>query len=113
MATHQRMLPADYIAIGGFALMLALAIVAFVLLVDDAWATECPNPGEPCKVIVLTPQEEQMLMNKNGVLDTAQAARFIDLGNIVSYFREKIAHAPAGDMKPAPKAEDKPADQKP
>ena len=39
----------------------------------------CP-PGTPsCKVLILTPQEEQILTAPNGILATAEQARFLDL----------------------------------
>lgn len=62
--------------------------------------TECQTAT--CKVLILTPDEEKVLVGQNGILDTAAAARALDLGNIVSYFRTKVATAPAGDPKPAP-----------
>lgn len=60
---------------------------------------KCPTPGEPCKVLLLSPQEEQMLMTKNGILDTAAQARAIDLGQFSVYLKTRIAGAPAGEVK--------------
>lgn len=68
----------------------------------EAATTQCPNPGEPCKIVTISPQEEQLLIKQGGILDTAQAGRYIDLGNIVAYFRMKLANAPAGEVKPKP-----------
>jgi hypothetical protein len=72
-------------------------------------AETCPNPGEQCKVITLTPQEEQMLVKQGGVLDSAAAGRYLDLANVVTYFRVKLMQAPAGEVKPAPAAVPAPA----
>jgi hypothetical protein len=65
-------------------------------------AETCPNG--PCKVITLTQQEEQALTGPNMVLDAAEFARRMDLGQVVAYFRKKIAEAPPGE---APKQEPK------
>ena len=66
-------------------------------------ATECPTPGEPCKVVILSPQEEKALTGQNGVLDTAAQGRLIELSGVAVYFKQKILTAPAGDMKPIEK----------
>lgn len=64
----------------------------------------CPSP-EPCQVLVLTETEIKVLTQDNGILATAAQARNLDLGQFVSYFRQKIALAPAG--KSAPKVDEK------
>ena len=60
---------------------------------------KCPDPGVKCKILYLTEQEEQMLMTKNGILDTAAQARAIDLGQFSVYLKTRIAGAPAGEVK--------------
>jgi hypothetical protein len=69
---------------------------------------QCPTPGEKCKVLFLNDQEEQMLMTKNGILDTAAQARSLDLGQFAVYLKTRIAAAPAGEVR---KDESKPADK--
>jgi hypothetical protein len=93
------------------------SLLASALFPVMANATDCPPDVKSCKVLVLTPDEEAALVNPRGVLDTAQAARNLDLANIVAYFRNKIATAPAGTViatapagnvpPPEPKKEDK------
>jgi hypothetical protein len=61
----------------------------------------CPVPGESCKILLLSPTEEKMLMITNGILDTAAQARALDLGQISVYLKTRIASAPAGEIKPA------------
>lgn len=70
----------------------------------DVSGVQCPapTPGSPsatCKVITLTPLEEQALVGERGILDTAQQGRPLDLTGAVTYFREKIKQASEG--KPA------------
>ncbi len=77
-------------------------------MVTLSQAVECPVPGEKCKVLFLSAEEENLFIGKNGILDTAAQARAIDLGGIVVYLRQKLQAAPAGDVKevpPAPKAD--------
>ncbi len=75
-------------------------------------AEQCPDVGVPCKVLYLNASEEQMLMTKNGILDTAAQARSLDLGQFAVYLKTRIAAAPAGEVrkdesKPEPAKEDK------
>jgi hypothetical protein len=60
----------------------------------------CPTPGEKCKVLFLTEAEERLLTGQNGILDTAAQARSLDLGQFAVYFKQKLATAPAGEVKP-------------
>lgn len=83
-------------------LLLPLVLLPTVAFAEPDTRTACATA---CKVIVLTADEEKVLTGQNGILDTAAAARALDLGQLVSYFRTKIANAPAGDT---PKAQDKP-----
>jgi hypothetical protein len=67
-----------------------------------ALAIECPAGAASCKVLVLTPQEEQILVQPQGILPTAAEARKIDFGGAVQYFLQRIKDAPAGEVpKPA------------
>ena len=62
----------------------------------------CPVPGESCKILLLSPTEEKMLMITNGILDTAAQARALDLGQISVYLKTRIASAPSGQIRPTP-----------
>ncbi len=92
----------------------AIAYLLIIGAIRQAFSTECPNPGQPCKVLTITPDEERLLVGTPtsiGILPTAAQARQLDLGNYVAYFLQKISSAPAGDVKPKPeeKKDDKPA----
>lgn len=89
-------------AIGGLA---AYAFAAHAQMIAPPIDIPCPN-DEPCKVLVLTQSELNVLVQDNGILATAAQARNLDLGQIVSYFRQKIALASAG--KNAPKVSTEP-----
>lgn len=89
---------------GRLLLIGVFVIAAGHLLPRCANATDCPANAPSCKVITLTPDEEQVLIQPRGILDTAAQARQIDLANLVAYFRAKIDKAPQGDVK-APAAD--------
>jgi hypothetical protein len=78
-----------------------------IMLAVRAHATECPTPGEKCKVIFLTEQEEKMLMGQNGILDTAAQARALDLGQFAVYLKTRINGAAQGEVKEVEKPVDK------
>ena len=84
------------------AVLLILALVTRHARADDLPHAQCPTAGEPCKILVLTAQEERMLMGPNGILDTAAQARSLDLGQFVVYLKTRIAGAPAGAVQPLP-----------
>ena len=82
-------------------------LIPLLLLASPALAdprTDCPNPA-PCKILQLSAEEERVLTGQNGILDSAAAARMLDLAPAVAYFKTKITSAPAGDVKEAPKAD--------
>jgi hypothetical protein len=80
-------------------LLLLVALLPTAALADPR--TDCPTPA-PCKVLVLTVEEEKALVGSNMVFDTAAQGRQIELSGLAFYFRDKIARAPAGDApKPA------------
>jgi len=76
-------------------------VIAWVMiaLVVRSHAETCPTPGEKCKVIFLSEQEEKMLMGQNGILDTAAQARALDLGQFVVYLKTRINGAVQGEVK--------------
>jgi len=86
--------------------------VVFLLFTLDkcANAESCPPGAASCKVITLTPDEQTALLGQNGILQTAEQGRFIDLSTATRYFRAKIEAAPAGTVVPAePKPGEPPA----
>lgn len=83
-----------------------LAVAAAVIFPASAFAdarTTCPS-ASPCKVLVLSAEEEKVLAGQNGIFDTAAIARQLDLSAAVTYLKTKLATAPAGDAPPAPPA---------
>ena len=83
-----------------------------IFAVTKALAAECPNPGEKCKVIYLSEQEERVLTGQNGILDTAAQARALDLGQFAVYLKTRIGSAPAGEVKAVPTPEKPASEQK-
>ena len=95
-------------------LALCVAIVWYFFGVPKARAEDCPPNAKSCKVLTLTPEEQDMLVRDKGILQTAVQARPLDLGAVVQYFVNKIEHAAAGKVVEPPKTETVPksADQK-
>ena len=87
--------------------LLALIVMAPRLFAQEAPAYACPANAKSCKVITLTPEEQDMLMRDKGILQTAVQARPLDLGAIIQYWVNKIEQAPAGKVE-APKETPKP-----
>jgi hypothetical protein len=96
-----RRLPLDAIIFAA-AVLLILVLVTRHARADDLPHAQCPTAGETCKILVLTAQEERMLMGPNGILDTAAQARALDLGQFVVYLKTRIAGAPSGTVQPLP-----------
>lgn len=76
-----------------------LAAAVFLLLVSPAFAVDCPSGAKQCKVLIVTPEEEQVLTQQNGIFEMAEWA-FRPLGQAAKYWREKLATAPAGNTLP-------------
>ena len=74
------------------------AVILTFAMIFNALAVECPPGMARCKVLTISPEEEQALTAPNGILATAEQGRFIDLNGAVKYFREKIASAPLGEI---------------
>lgn len=98
-----------------FAACIALLTIVFAsrARAETADALKCPTAGEPCKIIYLTAQEEKILMQPGGVLDTASQARALDLGQFVVYFKTRIAGALQGVVVPAQQPEQAKPEQAP
>lgn len=99
----------NYWRLAGIVAMQGSAIAVFLLLFAvwgllpaDEIHVQCPDPGVKCKVLFLNPQEEQMLMIQNGILDTAAQGRSLDLGQFSVYLKTRIGAAPQGEIKPMP-----------
>lgn len=86
----------------------ALVAAVAVLGVTIAWAqspdpAQCPPGAKSCKVITLTPDEEQSLLGPNMIFEHAEWANRAGLAGIVAAWRGKIANAPAGKVEPEKK----------
>lgn len=98
------------------AAVVTLATAVWLFAVSLAPAQQIASPvdipcqnDEPCKVIVLSQSEIDIMIGQGGILATAAQARNLDLGQYVSFFRQKIALSPAGKNAPKPD-EKKPAE---
>jgi hypothetical protein len=95
------------------AVLLALLTLClfYVAAKSEELPVKCPAPppGSPatCKVLTLTPLEEQALMGERGILDTAEQGRPLDLTAVVKYFRKKIQEAASGQPAENSKTEGK------
>ena len=81
------------------AAIIAIAAIILFFAAAAAFSADCPPGAKSCKVITITPEEEEALIGPGRILDTALQGRFIDLNGAVKYFRDKLASAPAGDVK--------------
>jgi hypothetical protein len=79
-----------------------LFYLALLLCPTVAYATECPVPDQPCKVVTLSSQEQKLLIEPDGILDTAAQAQLLKLGMAAQYFKTKIETAPNGEMRHSP-----------
>ena len=86
---------------------IGLVVAITWLFTSHARAEDCPPNAKSCKVLTLTPEEQDMLIRDKGVLQTAVQARPLDLGAVVQYFVTKIEHAPAGKVVEPPKPPEK------
>lgn len=94
---------------------LAIIVFATTMTVTCARAQDTtPLPKcqttSPCKVIMLSREEEEALTGPNQILDTALQGRPLDLLGKVTYFRDKLRTAPAGAplTSPAPPTDPQP-----
>lgn len=71
-------------------------VVAFVLAINVAPAEECPANAKSCKVLVITPDEEETL--KAMIMQTGIEGSFSQIAKIVNAWLDKIQKAPAGEM---------------
>ncbi len=82
-----------------------LLITVTLLATTSAFAEgnpQCPIPGQQCRILYLSAQEENILTQQNGILDTAAAGRMVDLAAAVAYFKVKITNSIMGEVKPVP-----------
>lgn len=84
------------------AAIVVAAIVAAFVVATNAFGQDCPPGVAACKVLVLTPEEEAVLTQRNGLLDAAKWASPRDIGQIADHFRERIRTAPPGNVPKPP-----------
>ena len=84
----------------------AVAIVLIGLTVLARSDTPTCPPNTTCKVITVTPQEEQTLLGPNAILDMAVWA-MRPLRDWADLWREKLRTAPAGKPHETPSAQEK------
>lgn len=77
--------------------LLVLGLCAGVLKAQEAG--QCPPPTKQCKIITLTPEEEQTLIGPDMLFDQAQWARQ-QFGPLIKAWRDKLQNAPAGKAAP-------------
>ena len=86
---------------------IAIIVVLVTTMVTCARAEPAPLPQcqtqSPCKIIILSNEEEFALTGPNQILDTAMQGRPLDLSGKVLYYRDKLRNAPAGAPLEAPK----------
>lgn len=76
-----------------------IVFAVLLLTASPVAATDCPEGLPSCRVLILSPQEEQILTAPNGVLATAAEARKVDFAGVAEYFARRIKDAPAGEVK--------------
>ncbi len=93
----------DHPSVQQYVIVAGIVVAASLLAATCSRAEEAkPDPrltcqtSSPCKVIVLSKDEEDALLGQNKILDTAMQGRPLDLLGAVNYFRDKIRNAPAG-----------------
>lgn len=75
------------------------SIGALLGFVSTAAAVECPDINIPCKVLYLTPQEEQALLAPGGIFETAEKGAYLALSGATQFLRKKISEAKPGELR--------------
>ena len=99
-------------------LLVAAALTMTFMLVMNALAQapkpgECPPAATACKIITLTPDEENTLSGAEMLFDHALWANRVKFDSMLQAWREKLKQAPAGIVKPAPPESGKKQDKLP
>jgi hypothetical protein len=84
------------LALGALFCAIFWIVLCMTVVHADELHVPCPTT-EPCKIVVLSQGEEKLLMQPNGILDTAAQARALDLGQFAVYLKTRIANSPAGE----------------
>lgn len=84
----------------------AALAVFFLTAASSAFAESCPN-NQPCKVITLTPQEEQTLTGPGGIFAQAEWASRSTMSDLVAAWKEKLKQAKPGTVE-EPKVKETP-----
>lgn len=82
-----------------FVLVLAMLAAVVAAYADDY---PCPPGAKSCKVLTLTPDEEQTLIGPEMIFDHAVWANRVKFEGMVQAWREKLRQAPAGGAKSEP-----------
>lgn len=86
----------------------AFVAIFFLITLSVGRSTECPPPppgvAPGCRVITVNPAEEMSLLGPNNILDAAHWARRMELDQVITYWREKLKTAPAGELSRPPEA---------
>lgn len=88
--------------------LLACVLSMSLIFFEDGKAADCPPDAKSCKVIVVTPEQEQLLVQM--IENTNVQGPYAQIAMAVKFFVDLIAKAPAGDLPkpPAPPAAKKP-----
>lgn len=81
----------------------AICALAAIMLAPIAVAAQenkvpCPNQM-PCKVIVVTEDEEKTLTGQGMIFDAAEWANKMNFSSLVAAWKQKIATSPQGEVK--------------
>ena len=91
---------------GKILLVAAAMTAAFMLVMNgvsraDSVPIECPAGAASCKVVVMTADEINTLTGAGLIFDSALWANRANLSAALDAWRNKIASAPNGNVKPA------------
>lgn len=83
-----------------FATIAGVVVACFLVQMCIAISAECPKDAKSCKVLVLTPDEEQTLITL--VQNTGVQGPFNQIKSAVDAWVKRIQEAPAGEVPKAP-----------
>ena len=87
--------------INGKILLVATALTAVFMLAMQAAsrAEDCPAGVKACKIVVMTPEEENTLVGPEMIFDHATWAARAKFESLVNAWKEKLKQSPAGTVK--------------
>lgn len=87
----------------GFFLCSWLLILALGVAAGAAFGqpvpVECPPQAASCKIVVITPEEENTLTAPNMLFDAAVYANRMNFSHLVEAWKQKLATSPPGTVK--------------